>query len=215
MKLITINNYLLLIDEEAEIKENELGWDGEYFAYFRSRWQEKDWQKVIGYYPLASEAAPLNGIPLLPNPFKDEDTIAANNSESLKGDFAPGEYQVRRSYFLKGFNKARETKQFSLEDMKKAITLARTGYGRDGNIDIEAHLINGAIYNYDNEYVFKTEGEIIKSLSVQLLPKEFIPEYSRYIPNNELDMITPVYKYELKTITNQQGQLELVGEYKY
>ena len=47
----------------------------------------------------------------------DEDTANANSSKSLKGDFAPGEYQVRRSYFLKGYNKAKETYQFTEKDM--------------------------------------------------------------------------------------------------
>ena len=45
-----------------------------------------------------------------------EHTIVIQNSESLK-NLAEGEYQVRKAYFLKGYNKSQETHPFSEEDM--------------------------------------------------------------------------------------------------
>lgn len=88
--------------------------------------------------------------------------------------------------------KAAQPKQFSLEDVKKAIEMAR-------------------------EIRYSTE-EIIQSLSTQQLPKEFIPEYesdfnSCYCTRDICNGNNCPKK--LKTITNSEGKEELVGTYKY
>ena len=57
-----------------------------------------------------------------------------------------------------------EKKVFSTEDVKKAIDIARTGYGRDGNINVIDHLTEGSLDNYDMEFQFKDENEIITML---------------------------------------------------
>lgn len=101
---------------------------------------------------------------------------------------------------------------FSLEDVKKAIEMAREQsepyYGSGGLVLSEPI--------YENKY---SEEEIIQSLSTQQLPKEFIPEYigggeylAGEIGGNE---IWAEYPKELKTITNSEGRQELVGKYQY
>jgi len=62
----------------------------------------------------------------------NEDIIAAKNAECLKGVFSEEEnYQLRRSYFLKGFNS--NPNQYTQKDIEKAIELSRqkhdTGMG--------------------------------------------------------------------------------------
>lgn len=58
--------------------------------------------------------------------------------------------------------------EFTEEDVRKAIDLARTGYGWEGNINVVDHLDNdgysGCIDNFNKEFKFKTEEEIIQSL---------------------------------------------------
>jgi len=47
----------------------------------------------------------------------EENTIIVNNAESLKEDCPNGEFQVRKVYFLKGYNKAKETYKYTEEDL--------------------------------------------------------------------------------------------------
>lgn len=95
MKLQQTKDYLLLIDEEAEIKE---GWKGIAYkkdvagtdiykdgiliksekteglmikhSYTTNTWYN-DARPVIAYYPLTAEAKELD-LPLLPKPFKED-----------------------------------------------------------------------------------------------------------------------------------------------
>lgn len=103
---------------------------------------------------------------------------------------------------------------FSLEDMKKAIEMAR-----------EYEFIQFGGGDTESKY---TEEEIIQSLSTQQLPKEFVPEYTlikengiRELMKDEFYQKFPeelpncVFEKKLKTITTSEGKQLLVGNYKY
>lgn len=97
------------------------------------------------------------------------------------------------------------SKQFSLDDIKKCIELAREGSYFSG---------------YDNhcpEYEYDlTEEQIIQSLLTPLFPKKFeatmYPKYSRYDgweEDDEIPVMTPM------TGTNLKGEQEFIGTYEY
>ena len=104
--------------------------------------------------------------------------------------------------------KAAQFKQFSLEDVKKAIKMARE--------QSEPYYGGGGLVLSEPIYEDKhTEEEIIQSLSTQKLPKEFIPEYEIVYSSKELADKGFIYEEVFKTITNSEGKQELVGTYKY
>ena len=176
IKLIQTKDYLLLIDEEAEIKEGKTFITKDNIIHSNYGYNYGD-RVVIAYYPLTKEAKELN-LPLLPNPFKEQ------------------------------------PKQFSLEDMKRAIEMAREMKDDEGVFDV--HSIRGltevCTYDWEERY---SEKEIIQSLSTRQLPKGFIPEYQRVRDWDSRD-INGDYnsKLQLKTIINSEGKQELVGTYK-
>lgn len=157
MKLITTKEYLLLIDEEANIKGHKWVYEG---------------NKIIAYYPLTKEAKELD-LPLLPNPFDTELSIKLQALDRI--GFVPKDLPDYETYmsnehfgFVKGYEegyKAAQSKQFSLEDIKEAFNAAREKYtGYRGNVyDSADEYVDELLYN--------------QSLSTQQLPKEFIPEY--------------------------------------
>lgn len=227
-KLIQTEKYLLLIDEEAEIKENEWcflkenhyvnGGVGKYNTAKAIGYGIHNtgfFGKIIAYYPLTEEAKELD-LPLLPNPFKEVD-IEQKMFDAI---------QKARGNDFKTFYKlaakncaeiAEQSKQFSLEDVKKAIEMAR-----------EYEFIQFGGGDTESKY---TEEEIIQSLSTQQLPKFFIPEVYQnelYIkPEDLLAYKSQLKEFQLphtskkgevlklKTITNSTNKKELVGTYKY
>lgn len=194
MKQLTqTNDYLLLIDEDAEIKVSDFITD----TY--NVWQWKDDSSLLGrklvmaYYPLSKEAKELD-LPLLPNPFEEVDI----NKIIDEGNYGYHDESIDNFYregFRDGYKAA--SKQFSLEDMKKAMELGLT-------------LIDGNVHNQE-----RFEG-FIQSLSTKQLPKEFIPEYD--LMNEGYDKPED-YPYQeckvLKTIINPKSKQEIVGVYKY
>lgn len=240
MKLIQTNDYLLLIDEETEIKINESTYDFEICPCFGKNkhtegivWSFDDKRMhienfietaqtgdsgydiikingyllypIIAYYPLTKEAKELD-LPLLPNPFEIDIEKLANSFKKERGTGYNNIPSLIRECFLAGY-KAAQSKQFNLEDIKKAVEIAQTP-------------IETGIGNY-----YPNVNEVLEQLSNQQLPKEFIPEYDR----GSVDFWTAFYKQNmigidnpdqfewnvLKTITNSLGKQELVGTYKY
>jgi hypothetical protein len=152
MKLIQIKDYLLLIDEEAVCKTGEL-----YLTYIQDRIIPKCkgeiqvGDKIIAYLPINSEAQELD-LPLLP-PF--EDTIPNSGYEEGMHGYTDTEVRVAQNAFKAGYKRAQQSnKQFSLEDMKKAIKMA-------------------TYINPSDTSRFYSSEEIIQSLSTQQLPKQF------------------------------------------
>ena len=229
LKLINTKDYLLFIDEEAEIKENVY-----YFSNQAPRFcikiEEKDkkypyvhlndkgeevrdfhnWKGVIiAYYPLTKKAKELD-LPLLPNPFNLEQYAWDNPILSRKDVFdlfssvfkdkvLTGAYNISASKQINEFNfklreiskeKAAQSKQFSLEDIKKAM---KYGMYKMKYHTAEAHE------------------EFIQSLITQQVPKEFIPEFDIVHTDHAPNGFEKVFKFK----TNSEGKKMLLGAYKY
>lgn len=253
-KLIQTKDYLLLINEEAEIKENDyLLLNNEHpngrirkcfhLTNNNALWNGKDWntlkgkhffidpkesegwgfvtefecKKIIAYYPLSKEAKELEGLPLLPNPFKEDEF---QKSYQIVFDYVnSGIRNFEAIMELIELKKIAQSKQFSLEDMQKAIEMARLmtddGVGDVFDTESISGLTELCTYGLRDKY---SEEEIIQSLSTQQLPKEFIPEYKKVHRKNSdgEDIGFPVHDSdELKTIINSEGKQELIGIYKY
>lgn len=209
MKLIPTKEYLLLVDEKVEIKYNTIIFESDTCLINivgKDYIHNKTDFKIIAYYPLTEEAKELD-LPLLPNPFEEEIDMISLLDKDIpscwssygKGDGTmsqPEDYnRGHRDSWIKGYRAAAQSKQFSLEDMKKAHTLgiyyANAGFPRNKQYEIEFQQL----------------------LSTQQLPKEFIPEYlAGLVGSNE---IWAEYPKELKTVINSDGKQCLVGTYKY
>lgn len=208
MKLINTKDYLLLIDEEAEIKENDKVLDeqlliGEIISitklygyrtklceggeahYFPHREGEEKIVKILAYYPLTKEAKELD-LPLLPDPFKEE--FDAHTFIQNEFGFTDEEMDKWR-IFLNGSNLA--DYQNILNLVEKAAQLKQ--FSLEDIRKIVNLCLSGSFSS--NEECFN---KVIQSLSTEKLPLEFIPEYPK----------------ELKTII-VNGKTTLKGVYKY
>lgn len=154
------------------------------------------WGEIIAYYPQTNQAKELD-LPLLPNPFESE--YNANQIIEMLLNVCKSSYPLFEDWIeykeAMKYQTQSQSKQFSLDDIKKAIQMAR---------DLRT-LFPSNDYKYD-------EDEIIQSLSIQKRPKWFIPEI---IIINQDYRFDKGQREELKTITNSEGKLELVGTYKY
>lgn len=221
MKLVKTKDYLLLIDEEVEIKTGVYILEKESIInVFPDYLTDLDeCKKIIAYYPLNSEAKELD-LSLLPNPFKDFIMRIALEKYPPK---IYDEYTLEddneeyRNIWIAGY-KAAQAKQFTLDDVKKAIEMARMTFPTD----------KLSCDRYSTEH-------IVQTLSTQQLPKEFVPEYEYYYHSSKefykdakfekcskeqyesirKEIPTCPVKTELKTMTNSEGREELVGTYKY
>lgn len=191
MKLINTTNYLLLIDEEAEIlcryKEILLSKDESLLCritetnhkqHFRginivsnvevaiSYHQTNDFYKVIAYHPLTKEAKELD-LPLIP---PIEEVIPNSGYEEGMFGYTDTEVRVAQNAFKEGWNKHAEKYKFTEEDVKKAIQLAREADSIDGVVDLPIVLNYPNADNSDLQIKW-TEEEIIQFLQQ---PKEII-----------------------------------------
>lgn len=219
MNLIQTKDYLLLIDEEAEIKMNDycvnldnrishlpievetrnIGGYGSDKYY----WSHK---KCLAYYPLTKEAKELD-LPLLP-PFEEDKGLEKSLNKYIK-DLHSQEECIG---FIAGY-KATQSKQYSLEDIKKAIQMARRGICSGGEFDLNALYGLDDLQEVNHKY---SDTEIIQSLSTQQLPKEFVPQYNIHMEAMDMPRIHIQKAVKtLKTITNSKGKEVLVGTYKY
>lgn len=174
MKLTQTKDYLLLIDEGAEIKENT--WYENKGVLFLSDCKYDKGNNpnnsnprvtnfnnsAIAYYPLNSKAKELD-LPLLPNPFEKDNIVNEVERIFNEGDINHelyNEKEICNAYkagIYDGYKAA--SKQFTLEDMKKAIEMATE------------MLPN--LREEDGYYLKHSAEEIIQSLSAQQLPEEF------------------------------------------
>lgn len=152
-KLIQTEDYLLLIDEEAEIKQNELGWLGDNIIQpFRLRWQEKDWKKLLAYYPLTKEAKPLD-LPLLPkfnketftlgdikkayrNGWADRNEISTEHPPYFHNDISHGENSLEK--FIQSLSTQKLPKEFIpyLIFDKKGVTSPQIITNSEGKLEL-------------------------------------------------------------------------------
>lgn len=157
------------------------------------------------YYPLTKEAKELD-LSLLPS-FEVTKSI-----EHLAEEKTDEECQIDSSLdyagFYKGFisgYKEAQSKQYSLEDINKAIEFAFNAGRR-----LERKAVSP-----DFSFVIYRE-KLIQSLSTQRLPKEFepimYPKYTQYYgfeEDDEIPVMTPM------TSTNSEGKQEIQGRYVY
>lgn len=204
MKLQQTKDYLLLIDEEAEINGKETLFifesDTGLVNTINKEYEKNDFDsKIIAYRKLNSEAKELD-LPELP-PFEVDIEKLACEKYNLKKGINDYDERYYNSYnvakaegFIEGY-KAAQSKQFSLEDIERVI---------EQTIEF---MRNKATEFRDCKNI------IIQSLSNQKLPKEFISEWTQTPPAifRENDVPYAI----LKTITNSEGKKELVGIYRY
>lgn len=197
MKLIKTDLYLLLIDEEAEIKEGKTFITKENIIHTVFGYNYGD-RVVIAYYPLTKEAKELEGLLLLP-PFEEQIDLHKLYNEKIRS--YPFSYCNSDSYlgFRLGYEVALSKFQYSLEDMRNMFILG--GKHKKQNPD---------------SFLIKME-EILESLPTQqTYPKNFIPEYQRVRDWDNRDVNGDYNsKLVLKTITNSQGQKVVQGKYIY
>lgn len=213
MKLQQTDQYLLLIDEEAEIKsfpyflwkdevhkfhsDNGYGiktWTGyndEDGSSEIVNWSNKWKGSVIAYYPL-QENSPKLDLPLLPNPFKNNIDIEALQEGLKEYPYRDINNDLALGGYIRGYKAAQ--KKFSKEDMIKAFEEGMKWYKKRTTSILD-------VYN-----------DFIQSLSTQQLPIIFEPEYETITEGtNEFDFYE---KDVIKTIINSNGNKELVGKYK-
>jgi hypothetical protein len=140
-------------------------------------------KKIIGHLPL-SDAPILEGVPLLPS-LPQEDNV----EELAKHHFRKSDYeiQLREEAYIAGYNKAKEKYKYTEEDLRVAISLTRDG-------------VSGA-------------DEIIQSLQQPSRPSHFECEMVQLSSNESFGLDYGSSNLKPKTITNSQGQVELVGKY--
>ena len=230
MRLIETKSYLLLIDEKAKIKGTPClcynsiknTWNGDVILCQGSmpEYHYKGFQKIVTYYPLTKGAKELD-LPLLPNPFEDKNETSQEGFdeqlwENYRKPLNRSMSHLEREAFIKGY-KAAQSKPFTLENVKKAIKMARSG--SNGLVTLKNFLTP----DYSEE-------EIIQSLSTQQLPKEFIPNKHSYHVCDKCNNLfgdrdgrcdvcrrpsIPIKKEYYETITNSEGKEELGGTYIY
>ena len=151
---------------------------------------------IIAHRPL-TDAPILEGVPLLPEFSKEDDVV-----ELALRTYPFGNSE--RNALITGYNKAKETYKYTEEDLIKAIDMATTR-------------------RHEDTVLFFRSDEIIQSLQQPKRPKyfecEMEPKYKH------IGAVKGIYgsgfrKQNLmnglpKTITNSQGQKELVGSYTY
>ncbi len=201
-KLIKTDNYLLVVDE-SEIKKGDWCLDLGTNKIFKAGLSVGDeykelFKKIIFHLPLNNSPV-LEGVPLLP-PLEDEvEKLADEASQKFKrnnelDDLILG---VSANSFEEGYNKAKEKYKYTEEDMRKAIDMARK---------IDEYL----------EWEWHSE-KIIQSLQQPKYPVAFECEkVTIWARNADRNVPTlDAFDYVPKTITNSQGQTQLVGTYIY
>lgn len=247
-KLVNTEDYILLIDEESETAEGyglnlkSLEVDKTRSCY-KALYKITNTKKVIAYYPLAKEAKELD-LALLPNPFRktikksDRNRMVLENFvldythqniDEAKGN-AKNMYNHIDTYIdedhVDGVAGDSEITfgQFSLEDMINAFENGLNSY-KDSLNDCHS---NSEPRREDLKKQF------IESISIQQLPKEFVPDYTwewfndindagwENISPSDMDAIIahglvprPQFRKKLKTITNSEGKQELAGTYQF
>jgi len=196
-EIIYTDDYALIVSDE-EIKE------GYYFYSVRKLIEKaiinysknEHYGVIIAHRPL-TDAPILEGVPLLPE-FSQEDDVV----ELALRTYPFGNSE--RNALITGYNKAKETYKYTEEDLRKAIDMATTR-------------------RHEDTVLFFRSDEIIQSLQQPKRPKyfecEMEPKYKH------IGAVKGIYgsgfrkqnlMYGLpKTITNSQGQKELVGSYIY
>lgn len=155
-------------------------------------------KRVIAYRPL-KDVPILEGVPLLPQ-FSQEDEVEKLADLFLKEEVQVASESTNRAIklgFNEGYNKAKSTYEFTLEDMRECWNKA---FMEGMSLDDEIH---DTLF-FDN---------FIQSLKIKR-PKYFECEMEQLNNKHGASYATKTL-YRSKTITNSQGRLELIGKYIY
>lgn len=186
----------IYITNDEEIKEGDWFYDLDTnYIKIKQSWENShlnfNSKKIIAHLPL-NNLPILEGVPLLPPLEDDEVEKLAIEEVGIDGQI----YNISdNESFIKGYNKAKEKYQFTLEDLRKGIRMGiqKHPYAFDGK---------------EPKYKY-SEDEIIQSLRQPKYPVGFESEDEVYLYSINGDIMKP------KTTTNSYGQTVLVGTYKY
>ena len=207
--IYTEQHALIVSDEEMSIGDYRVNMQRSTLHYIPSddtpsyyNKRNHIFKKVIAHRPL-TDAPILEGVPLLP-PFSwsqqygveklAEDKYPISVGGSM---WMPSNHDMmqanKQEGFIQGYNKAKETYKYTEEDIANAVM-----FGRWGETDKKS-------YN-----------KFIQSLQQPKRPKYFECETITMNEGYTDESDYPYQEVEIpKTITNSQGQTELVGEYIY
>jgi hypothetical protein len=167
-------------------------------------------KKIIAYRPL-TDAPIFEGIPLLPKFIQEKDVekLAKDYADDSitrnhEGGFDPGKYVGNYQGFIDGYNKSKETYKYTEEDL---INAAKYGYEFRDTTSFPEHKFEDSCINNTKQW--------LQSLQQQKRPKYFECEMEKvWVRNTDRNAPTlDDFDTIVKTITNSQGQVELVGEY--
>jgi hypothetical protein len=202
-KLIKTENYLLVVDKlNCPAKEGQTFLTKEGLIHTNIGWNYGD--SVIIYHLPLNNAPILEGVDLLPPLEDDGDLIYENTEDSFykKYDDALHYYS-----FIEGYNKAKEKYNYTEEDM----------------FMLAAKVVNDIAKNRGNSHwnMFTTPKmiaeEFIQSLQQPKYPDAFestIGVCSKWLAE-QCDNNCCGQPEKIKTITNSNGQTQLVGTYIY
>ena len=157
-------------------------------------------KKIIAYRPL-KDAPIIEGVPLLPEFNQEKDVEGLSKREIGWWDRNDDD---ELKMFKKGYNKAKETYKYTEEDL---INAAKYGYEFRDTTSFPEHKFEDSCINNTKQW--------LQSLQQQKRPKYFECEMEKVWVRNT-DRNTPTlddFDTIVKTFTNSQGQVELVGEY--
>ena len=207
-EIIYTEDYALIVSDK-QAKENDWGYIpfeggqvkliGKFFA--------DDWRKVIGYRPLNHSAWILEGVPLLPDFGLGDDVEGLaekeyyEQSKSFEDSLVDPIFDTSRFSvvgFIDGYNKAKETYKYTEEDVAKLIHL--------WDMHINQHE--------EDKGCVRLIYQHIQSFQQPKRPKYFNPRMKEIAcPDNKPGCLVAHFRKD--TITNSQGQTELIGDYIY
>lgn len=196
-KEIVYTTQYALILSDGVIKE------GDYFLTDDGRieidaldWKAREWhKKIIGHLPI-SDAPILEGVPLLPPLPQGDDVEKIADKLKIGSTYRDYEHLVKRGIIL-GYNKAKEKYKYTEEDLEKVWLLA-----------VENTLLKAL-----NKDVEKNYYQLLESIQQPSRPTHFECEMVRLSSNESFGLDYGSSNLKPKTITNSQGQVELVGKY--
>ena len=194
-EIVYTDKYALILSDEPA-RDNKYG-----FQVFKNLLSQVetfdgyDWKEVIAHLPL-SDAPILEGVPLLPPLPQGDDVeeLASTHCFTYKEFFdTKSEFEHSRIAFKHGYNKAKEKYKFTEEDLAIAIDWYYDHRGKKSFEDLVEHLSQQQQRPTHFEY------------ETTPMDLDEIREQGRGFLNANIS--------KHKTITNSQGQVELVGKY--
>ena len=205
-EIIYTEHYALIVSDSEPINMGDSIYDlvGKEIHSANDEWDNDthfEWAKVLAHRPL-KDAPIIQGVPLLPE-FSQEDEVedlalVYSSSKECVNPEAYSDKQVGLLHgFIDGYNKAKSTYEFTLENMRECWNKA---FMEGMSLDDEIH---DTLF-FDN---------FIQSLKVKR-PKYFECEMQQLNNKHGASYATKTL-YRSKTITNPKGQIEVIGEYIY